>query len=244
MYDVTRRDHVSVVMDAGSRIVNFIVNIIRDGMQCSHNSEIYNIVGHAQWLRVNRYPLQRSGSDERPPIAYGAKGGGGRGLAWDLLQHSCKCEGSVALTWSLFLLFIGGGGGLTSELLEMQPEDSQQTDFCSLRGMKLFWRKTPWKWQKEKRVLAYNEQCRETKIRHANNQWDHWYGAINVLFTRDIMGPSSARGKCRSAPRPSTQVILSILIMIVSLDPGLVTEYIPQEFSHYATVPTKLEFVP
>ena len=29
--DVTRRDHVSVVMDAGSRIVNFIVNFIRDG---------------------------------------------------------------------------------------------------------------------------------------------------------------------------------------------------------------------
>ena len=33
--DVTRRDHVSVVMDpinAGSRIVNFIVNFIRDGI--------------------------------------------------------------------------------------------------------------------------------------------------------------------------------------------------------------------
>ena len=29
--DVTRRDHVSVVMDAGSRIVNFIVNFIRNG---------------------------------------------------------------------------------------------------------------------------------------------------------------------------------------------------------------------
>ena len=29
--DITRRDHVSVVMDAGSRIVNFIVNFIRDG---------------------------------------------------------------------------------------------------------------------------------------------------------------------------------------------------------------------
>ena len=32
--DVTRRDHVSVVMDpmnVGSRIVNFIVNFIRDG---------------------------------------------------------------------------------------------------------------------------------------------------------------------------------------------------------------------
>ena len=33
--DVTRRDHVSVVMDAGSRIVNFVVNFIvtfiRDG---------------------------------------------------------------------------------------------------------------------------------------------------------------------------------------------------------------------
>ena len=29
--DVTHRDHVSVVMDAGSRIVNFIVNFIRDG---------------------------------------------------------------------------------------------------------------------------------------------------------------------------------------------------------------------
>ena len=29
--DVTRRDHVSVAMDAGSRIVNFIVNFIRDG---------------------------------------------------------------------------------------------------------------------------------------------------------------------------------------------------------------------
>ena len=30
-WDVTRRDHVSVVMDAGSRIVNFIVNFIHDG---------------------------------------------------------------------------------------------------------------------------------------------------------------------------------------------------------------------
>ena len=29
--DGTRRDHVSVVMDAGSRIVNFIVNFIREG---------------------------------------------------------------------------------------------------------------------------------------------------------------------------------------------------------------------
>ena len=29
--DVTRRDFVSVVMDAGSRIVNSIVNFIRDG---------------------------------------------------------------------------------------------------------------------------------------------------------------------------------------------------------------------
>ena len=29
--DVTRHDHVSVVMDAGSRIVNFIVNFIRGG---------------------------------------------------------------------------------------------------------------------------------------------------------------------------------------------------------------------
>ena len=29
--DVTRRDHVSVVIDAGSRIVNFIVNFIHDG---------------------------------------------------------------------------------------------------------------------------------------------------------------------------------------------------------------------
>ena len=29
--DVTRRDHMSVVMDAGSRIVNFIVNFICDG---------------------------------------------------------------------------------------------------------------------------------------------------------------------------------------------------------------------
>ena len=29
--DVTRRDHVSVVMDAGSRILNVIVNFIRDG---------------------------------------------------------------------------------------------------------------------------------------------------------------------------------------------------------------------
>ena len=29
--DVTRRDHMSVVMDAGSRIVNFIVNFNRDG---------------------------------------------------------------------------------------------------------------------------------------------------------------------------------------------------------------------
>ena len=29
--DVTRRDHVSVVMDAGSLIVNIIVNFIRDG---------------------------------------------------------------------------------------------------------------------------------------------------------------------------------------------------------------------
>ena len=39
--DVTRRDHVSVVMDAGSRIVNFIVNFIATA-QSSHNSEIYN----------------------------------------------------------------------------------------------------------------------------------------------------------------------------------------------------------
>ena len=30
------------------------------------NSEIYNIGAHAQWLRVNRHPRQRSGSDERP----------------------------------------------------------------------------------------------------------------------------------------------------------------------------------
>ena len=30
-YDVTRRDPLSVVMDAGSRIVNFLVNFIRDG---------------------------------------------------------------------------------------------------------------------------------------------------------------------------------------------------------------------
>ena len=29
--DVARRDHVSVATDAGSRIVNFIVNFIRDG---------------------------------------------------------------------------------------------------------------------------------------------------------------------------------------------------------------------
>ena len=29
--DVTRSDHVSVVMDAGSRIVSFIVNFIRNG---------------------------------------------------------------------------------------------------------------------------------------------------------------------------------------------------------------------
>ena len=29
--DVTRRDHVSVIMDAGSHIVNIIVNFIRDG---------------------------------------------------------------------------------------------------------------------------------------------------------------------------------------------------------------------
>ena len=28
--DVTRRDHVSVAMDTGSRIVNIIVNFIRD----------------------------------------------------------------------------------------------------------------------------------------------------------------------------------------------------------------------
>ena len=39
-------------------------------VQSSHNSEIYNIGAHAQWLRVNRHPRQRSGSDERPPIAY------------------------------------------------------------------------------------------------------------------------------------------------------------------------------
>ena len=31
----------------------------------------YATVGaHAQWLRMNRHPRQRSGSDERPPIAY------------------------------------------------------------------------------------------------------------------------------------------------------------------------------
>ena len=42
--DVTRRDHVSVVMDAGSRIVNFI----RGRHSPSHNSEIYNIGVHAQ----------------------------------------------------------------------------------------------------------------------------------------------------------------------------------------------------
>ena len=34
-YDVTRRDPLSVVMDAGSRIVTFI----RDGTLSSHNSE-------------------------------------------------------------------------------------------------------------------------------------------------------------------------------------------------------------
>ena len=48
--DVTRRDHMSVVMDpmnAGSRIVNFIVNSFATA-QSSHNSEIYNIGAHAQ----------------------------------------------------------------------------------------------------------------------------------------------------------------------------------------------------
>ena len=39
-------------------------------VQSSHTSEIYNIGGHTQWFRVNRYLLQRSGNDERPPIAY------------------------------------------------------------------------------------------------------------------------------------------------------------------------------
>ena len=38
--DVTSRDHVSVVMDAGSCIVNFIVNFIRDGTVFAFNSEI------------------------------------------------------------------------------------------------------------------------------------------------------------------------------------------------------------
>ena len=54
--DVTRRNHVSVVMDpmnAGSRIVNFIGSISFATAQSSHNSEIYNIGAHAQWLRVN-----------------------------------------------------------------------------------------------------------------------------------------------------------------------------------------------
>ena len=51
-YDITRRDPLSVVMDAGSRIVNFI----RDGP--SDNPEIYNIGAHAQWFRVNRHPWQ------------------------------------------------------------------------------------------------------------------------------------------------------------------------------------------
>ena len=35
--DVTRRDHVSVVMDVGSRFVNFVVNFIRDGSLCINN---------------------------------------------------------------------------------------------------------------------------------------------------------------------------------------------------------------
>ena len=39
--DVTRRDHVFVVMDAGSRIVNFIVNFICITLK-------YNIGVHAQ----------------------------------------------------------------------------------------------------------------------------------------------------------------------------------------------------
>ena len=45
--DVTRRDHVSVVMDAGSRIVNFIVNFIRDGTVFAYryNSNQMNPVG-------------------------------------------------------------------------------------------------------------------------------------------------------------------------------------------------------
>ena len=42
--DVTRRDHVSVVMDAGSLIVNFI----HDGRVFAFNPEIYNIGAHAQ----------------------------------------------------------------------------------------------------------------------------------------------------------------------------------------------------
>ena len=47
--DITCHDHMSVVMDpmnAGSRIVNFIVNFIR--RQSLHNSEIYNSGAHAQ----------------------------------------------------------------------------------------------------------------------------------------------------------------------------------------------------
>ena len=68
--DVTCRDHVSVVMDAGSCIVNFIVNFICDGTVFAYNSEIYNIGAHAQWLRVNQHPRQRSRSDKRPSIAY------------------------------------------------------------------------------------------------------------------------------------------------------------------------------
>ena len=51
--DVTRRDHVSVVMDAGSRSSHFHSQISFAAAQSSHNSEIYNIGAHAQWLCVN-----------------------------------------------------------------------------------------------------------------------------------------------------------------------------------------------
>ena len=56
--DITRCDHVSVVMDpmnAGSRIVNFIVNFIRDGIHVvfAYNSEIYNQGGGRENIGVH-----------------------------------------------------------------------------------------------------------------------------------------------------------------------------------------------
>ena len=51
--DVTRRDHVSVAMDAGSRIVNFIVNFIRDGTVFAY---LWNIQHWCTCAVVTREP--------------------------------------------------------------------------------------------------------------------------------------------------------------------------------------------